>query len=514
MRNNGGNAKKKISKRNMSVRVLAASLFPFASNVVTIFAGGLTGRLLIAPNELELAMRVLSRTNSLFILISFTAGVLAWLLFMWPCLRWMFSSSEEVPDAVKRRVVSIPLAVSCVGLMGWLTYSPAHIVGALLEGVPLMSWTVMSALLDKVLTGGMSFVLTYYPLEIFTRKFLIPWFFPDGDFSSCRGAWSPSIRTRLFILYFSVTVFPFYILYCAILCLVRKGELTASIAPLTAVFVIFIVIGVVLTYLFARLLHKPLVEMRRAVSAVHSGNFELELPVESNDEVGNLEEAINSMIRGLREKEFMKDTFGKVVDPSVRDYLLTGHIELGGEVQEATVLFCDIRGFTTMSEKMKPARVVEMLNRYFDCFSACIMAEKGIVNRYIGDAIMALFGAPVPLAAHADAAVAAAKNMESALDGLNRDFAALGFPPLDVGIGIHTGPVLVGNIGSSSRMEYTAIGDTVNIASRVEGLCKTLSLNLLITESTASRLGPAFAPQFVATETLRGKEERIAIFKV
>ena len=179
------------------------------------------------------------------------------------------------------------------------------------------------------------------------------------------------------------------------------------------------------------------------------------------------------MADSLAEKEFMRDTFGKIVDPEVRDYLMKekesdGLSGLGGETREVTVLFCDIRSFTAMSEKMEAAEVVSLLNKYFTALGQCITRHHGIINKYIGDAIMAIFGAPVKSDNSAKDAFEAAIDMKKALIEVNKDFLKEDLPEVRFGIGIHTGPVFAGTIGAANRMEYTVIGDTVNTASRIE----------------------------------------------
>ena len=213
----------------------------------------------------------------------------------------------------------------------------------------------------------------------------------------------------------------------------------------------------------------------------------------------------------------INDAFGKAVDPDVRDYILGGHVTLGGETRDVTVMFCDIRSFTAMSENMPPKQVVSMLNYYFTSLSQCISKHNGIINKYIGDAIMAIFGAPVPSDNNAIEAYEAAQDMRRALVKINEKLTAKGYPEIRFGIGIHSGPVLAGNIGATKRMEYTVIGDTVNTASRVESLCKEYKTDLLITESTADRLGEYLGAnggslRLVDEAKIRGKEERVKLY--
>ena len=216
----------------------------------------------------------------------------------------------------------------------------------------------------------------------------------------------------------------------------------------------------------------------------------------------------------LKEKEFIKDTFGKIVDPRVRDHLLSGNIKLGGELKEATILFIDIRDFTSISEKMQPDKVVVLLNRYFEKMSQCITEENGLVNKYIGDAILAIFGVPIKLDNHSNAAIRAALKMRIERNLLNKELVKEGFPSIQTGIGIHTGEVLAGNIGSTSRMEYTVIGDAVNIASRIEKLCKQFNYDLILSEATVMQLSDIFNPIYLDTVKIRGKEQLIKIFQM
>ena len=186
---------------------------------------------------------------------------------------------------------------------------------------------------------------------------------------------------------------------------------------------------------------------------------------------------------------------------------------LGGETHEVTVLFCDIRSFTAMSEKMSASDVVLLLNKYFTALGKCITAHHGIINKYIGDAIMAIFGAPVQSENSARDAFEAAIDMRKALIEVNKAFKESGFPELRFGIGIHTGPVFAGTIGAENRMEYTVIGDTVNTASRLESLCKTYTKDLLLSESSAEKLGKENSGlSFVADAEIRGKSEPMKIY--
>ena len=212
------------------------------------------------------------------------------------------------------------------------------------------------------------------------------------------------------------------------------------------------------------------------------------MPVKTGDELEDLAIGFNRMVDGLKERDNLRTTFGKYMTSSVMDHLLAGKVALGGESLRVTILFSDIRSFTTISESMDPQHLVALLNEYFTEMVSIVMDEGGVVDKYIGDAIMAVFGAPVPKPEDAVNAVRAAVRMRRALRTLNERLdIARDIAPLRTGIGIHTGEVVAGNIGSERRMEYTVIGDAVNLASRLESSTKELGVDRRSSARTPTR---------------------------
>jgi adenylate cyclase len=196
------------------------------------------------------------------------------------------------------------------------------------------------------------------------------------------------------------------------------------------------------------------------------------------------------------------------------NHLLEGKVSLGGQSLPVTVLFSDIRGFTSISEQMDPQRVVALLNEYFTEMVDIVMNEGGVVDKYIGDAIMAIFGAPVPKPDDAVNAVRAAVKMRRALADLNERLVARGQPALRTGIGIHTGEVVAGNIGSERRMEYTVIGDAVNLASRLESSTKELGTDVLISEDTYELTKHMIEARSVREITVKGRAKPVMTYEV
>lgn len=217
-----------------------------------------------------------------------------------------------------------------------------------------------------------------------------------------------------------------------------------------------------------------------------------------------------------KEKRKVRKMLGQYVSPQVLSEVVDKYEDfLKAEVgsrEQITVLFADIRGFTNISEGMPPDRVVEMLNYYFSVWSDVIFKYGGTVDKFIGDAIMALWGAPIKTADHASKAVRAALEMRERLKEVNRTLGEKGFPPVRIGIGINTGEAVLGNIGSERKLDYTVIGDTVNLASRLEALTKEYGCDILISESTATEIDVPTG--FVAEVKIRGKEKPVRIFSV
>ncbi len=217
-----------------------------------------------------------------------------------------------------------------------------------------------------------------------------------------------------------------------------------------------------------------------------------------------------------REKRKMKRLFGQYVSKDVYDQLVAdpSRARLGGTRREMTVLFSDIRGFTTVSERGEPEAIVGMLNEYFTRMVDLVFAHKGTLDKFVGDMVMALFGAPLDDAAHADHAVACALDMVDELGRLNARWKAEGRAELDIGIGINTGPMIAGNIGSDAIMSYTVIGDAVNLGSRLESLNKQYGSRIIISEATRERLTTAYALRPLGDVVVKGKTKPVAIFEV
>lgn len=216
---------------------------------------------------------------------------------------------------------------------------------------------------------------------------------------------------------------------------------------------------------------------------------------------------------GLQRRHF-KRSFERYVSPEVAKQILDNEASLKGVRVEVTILISDLRGFTTLSEKLEPIQVAGHLNEYLEAMTGAIFRHRGMVNDFVGDSIIAVFGAPVPDPLHALHAVQSAVDMDKALAVLNEHWASIGQAPLRHGVGVHTGEVFAGNIGSAERLKYTVIGDPVNVAARLEGLNKELQTTVLITEETLSRLKDQASVKDRGALPVKGRQEPVRVFEV
>ncbi len=267
---------------------------------------------------------------------------------------------------------------------------------------------------------------------------------------------------------------------------------------------------------FARTLSQPLRALARHTQVIAAGDYATRLRLERADEIGQLATAFDRMSEGLQERDRVRDLLDKNVSPEVAAQLMRDGAVLGGEERDVTILFIDLRGFTRMSESIPAREVLALLNRHFDRMSGIVEAHSGVVDKYIGDAIMAVFGAPIPQVNHADNAILAALEMKAALAGLNRELAAEGRPPLSIGIGINTSRVIAGNMGSARRLNYSVVGDGVNIAARIQDLTRNpdYRADILVSAKTHGAALGRYLFRALGAAPLKGRGEPVEIFAV
>lgn len=269
----------------------------------------------------------------------------------------------------------------------------------------------------------------------------------------------------------------------------------------------------IMAYFISRSLLRPLHTLSSAMTKVAGGDLSQRVPVTSNDDVGALTGQFNNMVEGLRERERIRETFGRYVDESVASTILhrEGQGVLAGETREATILFTDIAGFTTIAEYLAPDRLVTALNEYLETVLEPIRAHGGVVNTFIGDGLFASFNMPLACENHGAAAVRAAIDIQRAVGGRTFGVEGVAFATR---IGISTGHVIGGSVGAGQRMSFTLLGDTVNLASRLEELNKQHGTRILVSESTCMACNGEFAFDALGSVTVRGRSDAVAIFSI
>ena len=287
-------------------------------------------------------------------------------------------------------------------------------------------------------------------------------------------------------------------------------------------FIVF-TLGIIFSATITTRLVKPVRDLKTKSEEITRGNLDVQVEPRTEDEVGQLASTFNHMARELRVNHEVKELFGKYVDPRIVDSLLvenTSLTGLEGNKQEMTVFFSDVKGFSAMSELLTPVGLVRLINRYFSIMAEPIIAEKGVIDKYVGDCIMAFWGPP--FTGEENHAALACEAALAQYEQLNKLKAALpeilgfrkGLPDIQVRVGLATGEVLSGNIGSENAKSYTVMGDTVNIASRLESLNKQYKTRILINELTRVRIGDKFEVREVDSVTVAGKDESTTIYEL
>jgi adenylate cyclase len=439
-------------------------------------------------------------------------------------LQRALADGRSAPRELRLRALSYPWIVAGVSALGW-------IIAGLTWGVvwPLLSGTLSPGLALRVMFGIVGIggtvvtALLFFAAEHQWRRTL-PSFFPEGDLSAVRGAPRLPVRVRLLVMFLLAGVLPLVLL--GVLAATRAAAIL-RVDPATAAGLVRGMLGLIafllavgvataggLALFVSRSVAGPLAALRAAMAEVERGDLGVRAPVLGNDEIGGLSEGFNRMVEGLRERERVKETFGKYVSPEVRDEILGGRIPLDGQLREVTILFADLRDFTPWVEKSDPRQVVRDLNAYFTEMEAAIRGHGGLVLQYIGDEIEAVFGAPVADPAHAVHAVRAALEMRGRLAAWNAARRAAGDTPLRHGIGIHTGPVVAGNIGSADRLAYTLVGDAVNLASRLQSLTKDVGCDVLVSADTRRHLDGDLVLTALPALRVKGKSQDVEVFSL
>ncbi len=299
-----------------------------------------------------------------------------------------------------------------------------------------------------------------------------------------------------------------------------KQALTQSVhetfRAIAATTVLMIIIGIIVSYIMGRKLTRPLHKLMDASLALSQGDFKFRISERRDDEIGFLIEAFNNMADSMVEKHQVESVFSRFVSPNVAKQILKNleHVKLGGKHVHATALFADIVGFTSLSEKLSPDEVAELLNEYFTYISMATRYYHGTVDKYMGDCAMVIFGAPEQDPNHQFNAIGCAVMIQNMVDRLNAKRASIGKYPIYFRIGVNSGPMLAGNMGSQDRMQYTVVGDAVNLAARLHTVAEKGQIVISEPLYTAPTVYHRVNAKRHGSINLRGKTDPVTTYLV
>lgn len=495
---------------------LQASLLKLLCNLVASGQGWIYYELAVAPRlEPQAADAVFRWALSSLVLSSFV---------VFPVHLWAFGPIRRALAAerggtldratlelAQRRAVAMPVIFARASTYVWFAVIltiPAYLDASAWASISGMA--LLDAVTIGVVIGSVASTIVFYAIEWHARARVLPLLPGTVALPALAGLTRVSIGYKILMLVVSSVLLP----------LLSIG-IAATAGPVSTVGILYLcacfgALGAVQGLFIAQSVFRPLRDLAGQMRRVQHRDLEAAAPVQSLDEVSELAHGFNEMVSGLKRGAWVEETFGRYVSPEVRDLILSGRVELGGQVRTATVLFADIRGFTALSERLAAPEVVRMLNDYLDRMVEVVIRNGGTIDKFIGDAIMATFGVPVARSVKEDAqaAVRAALEMAHALDLWNAERGRAGEAPLDIGIGVHTGQVVAGNIGSRRKTEYTVIGDTVNTASRLESITKQIGERILISRATCEQLDGTVACAPLGPVELKGKSQPLEVFAV
>ncbi len=416
--------------------------------------------------------------------------------------------SEALLTDARKRLLNEPFVLIIVDMLTWIT--AAITFSAVFWVFDIEAVPTDRAFSLNIITGLITSIVAFFVLEGVLQRRMVPALFPKGGLYATPGTARIRIRTRLGAMVVVCNVIPFLTVMGSAFNLHRDPARMETFLLISSC--VFIATGIWITIVVSSNLSRPLWNIIEVLQEVRKGNFDRKVRVTTNDEIGYAGDVINEMTEGLKERDFIKETFGRYVTQEIRDEILAGRIPLDGQLMEVTVLFADLRNFTPLVESTPPREVVSIINGYFRRMEEAINECHGLVLQYIGDEIEAVFGAPLPRTDHAEMAVRAALEMKKGISDVNAELAVLGYQPLFHGIGIHTGEVVAANIGSPTRMSYALVGETVNLASRLQDLNKEYGTEIIVSGATQSRLDNRFQLRSLPPSTVKGISRPVEIF--
>ncbi len=431
--------------------------------------------------------------------------------------------SSDLRKKAQRKILNLPYISSLASLFNWFLaanimtiYSSSDLIEASFAAKYFES---SRTFIGVIIAGIVTCAIVFFTVEKSCAK-IWPHFFPDGGLIKTPAVFRLRLHVRMLVIFGLASVMPIILMAvlsynkARMMLVLPPQDVIGSLLYLTAfLLVVALATAIFLSRTFSTSIIAPVRQMENAMVKVEAGDFTAFVPVDTNDELGALAEHFNQMTEGLRDRERMRETFGRFVTPEIAKAILENPPALGGESAQVSILFSDVRNYTAICENLSPEKVITLLNNYFAYMVRAVEKHRGLVYQFVGDGIMAVFGAPTKLPEHAAFAVKCAIEMKSALKQFNAQRVSKG-PPLQIGIGINSGPVVAGIIGTEKRMEYQVIGDSVNLAARIEALNKEFRTDILISRSTARQLPDTFKVKAFPPVKVKGKVQWVQVYQV
>lgn len=479
------------------------SVAPLLAVLVSVGFNASYGTIYIEPLLTEAQNRALQQGIVLFNGLAFPPVALAWtwlVLSLRPALQVSVTGlALPVAEKLLARAINLPWYFTGMVALANLLCLPVFYVIVRGVGEAVHPDFVLHLIVAIFIAAMITITIAFFLIELLVQSLLLPRLSQASSVSDVPGALTLSLGMRGLLMSLAAGVGPITMLL--LLGWVEDDQRGSMNSFRLAVGVLGIAFGLVSAWLLGRMVLPPVRALRQASRAVACGDLQAEVKLVRADEFGTLIQEFNRMLQELREKQRLRETFGLHVGEAAAEQILARDPGLGGQQLEVTALFCDIRGFTAMSAGRPPAEIVGKLNTFLGIMVDIVeFRHGGMINKFLGDGFMALFGVSGQGSDHALAAVTAAREMVSA------DVA------FDMGIGIHTGPAVVGNIGSPHRLEYTAIGSTINLAARLEGLTKVLEVPVLLSRETQKGLPSTIALRALGFHPVRGATEPMELF--
>ncbi|MCX5792278.1 MAG: adenylate/guanylate cyclase domain-containing protein [Elusimicrobia bacterium] len=432
------------------------------------------------------------------------------LVYFWmrPAILYKKKPSDALKEKIRRRLRNI---YRSAGIL-LLAVTATRLVFVLSRGGAIPAGTLPALLLGALAQACI------FPIAIdWTRSknnLIMDMLYKKEELYRLRPEFSIPLYLKIVLLIFSCAILPFGMIFLAFQFGAPVSAWHTELTGLLAMCTITLLAGLGAVFYGIQLPLDGLIDKMRRVS---DGNFDVKTRVYFSDEVARLKAGFNEMVDGLKERAELQDTFGKYLSIEIaRELIKNKKVNLGGEDIEAAVMFCDIRNFTPLSEPLSATAVVEFLNNYFRYITPPITAHNGVISKFMGDAVMAVFTPQLGSKDYAADAVRAAAGMRAALAEFNA--AGKAPEPVNFGIGVHSGRLVAGNIGTFSRLEYTFIGDTVNTASRLQSKTKDFGTDIIVSaaalEKAREALGGQLAFEPLGRTVLKGRTEQVEIYKV